>query len=131
MDFSKRIAKIVKNVNSVLIIGLPNDIILAMSEVFPTIFVFGDEITCPRRKNIIFRETASGLDSCPPVNFIMINIEKLNSLDSLWPNIMTTKPKIFFNTENPISKEYIKALKTASYEPVYGGKNYHIWQHKI
>ena len=131
MDFSKKIAKIVKNVGSVLIVGLSDEIILAMSETFLTVFVFGDEFTCPRRKNIIFRETAAGLDACPTVNFIMLDLEKLNSLDSLWPNIMITKPKIFINTENPISKEYTRALKTASYEPVYRGKDYHIWQHNI
>ena len=131
MDFSKRITKIVKNIGSVLIVGLPDEIILEMSKTFSTVFVFGDDFTCPRGKNIIFRETAAGLDTCPTVNFIMLDLEKLNSLDSLWPSIMITKPKIFINTENPISKEYTKALKTASYDPVYRGKGYHIWQHNI
>lgn len=129
MDFSKRISKIVKNLDSVVVIGLPDDIILLMSDIFSTVFVYGEYHNLPRRKNIVFRETKDSLENLPPVSFIMFDLEKLENINFMWPKIMITRPKIFINTENPISKEYTKALKKASYDVVFRGKDYHIWEH--
>ena len=125
--FKKRVAKSFSTQFNAVVYGQGFGHLEEILNSFPSVFLINDTVPF-KRKNLIFREKNSDLNSILDVGVLFIDLDKIKDIDFLMPIIIKHKPDIAIEGNECIERNYSKSLWEFNYRPRSKQGFFHVWK---
>jgi hypothetical protein len=128
--FQKRLQKLVNHADTVLVVGSGLGEILALTEIFNTVFIIAPEPPSLKLKNIVYRENFNELNQLENINVIVIDLDHVCFLDKLVSTILRWRPVILIEGNRVIERKLSAALYRQNYRATDQQGFYHVWTYQ-
>ena len=126
--FEKRIQKLKKNLNHVLVIGAGFGKIKEILNICGTVFVINDRPLDIKSKKLIYRETFDSLAFVPDLSLIIVDLEKINHLNDAKEYWVKNKSLVVIEGNSPIEREFSKPLYDSGWRCYELQGFFHVWE---
>jgi hypothetical protein len=123
-----RLRKVKKDYRNIVVIGDDFSDIDDLAGYVKTIFVIGLSKDPIKKKNIIYLENYSFLNSVPDIDLVMLSKDKTHDVKYFQNSLIKWKPIIFMNSRSLITTEEAEPLKKIKYFMIENHKNTYIWK---
>ena len=124
----KRLSKLSKNTNSVLVIGTAFGQLEQLLDLYSTIFVVNEDSTELKAKNLIYRQSIERLDNIVNVGAVFFDIKHISKLESLQTFWKKNDSLIFIEGGDPLPRELSKPLYDSGWRCTSLQGVFHVWQ---
>lgn len=128
--FVKKIRKIVPRVGNAIAVNSNAEMLISLSEIFRTVFIYAAEPPETKRKNIIYREEIIDLNRLPEITFIHIPEDEVKCLALFQRVIEKHQAVVMISSPEGINKKYAKLLTDIRYSVDSWSKHFQIWKLK-
>jgi len=126
--FQKRVLKTVDNTASALLLGNGFGNLESISDIFDSVFVVDMQEPEIKRKNIIFREDRSRLETLGPITCVFVDLKRLNLLEELIPLLVKVRPTVFIEGNEPLDRSQSTTLFQNGFRPLEQQGFFHTWK---
>jgi len=126
--FIKRITKLVKTPETVLVIGKGFGMTKELTEVFDTVFVVDSVPPSFKARNLVYRQDFHDIGQIGNPTAIVVDLDRLHELNnavSLWAK---ARPFILIEGNELVDREKTKLLWTHHYRPIEQLGLFHAWK---
>ena len=126
--FKKRLSKLSNNPQNAVVIGNGFQRLDDVLDIFDTVFVFSNEPSIVRAKNLILKESITSILNATNVTTILIDLEYLPLLEKTLPLWHRWHSLILIEGNDPIGRDKSQELYKNHYRCVELHGVYHVWK---
>jgi hypothetical protein len=126
-SLAKKIKKSVVKSGNAICIEASDATVSDIADYFPNVFVFSNEDSVVKKKNIIYRESIEDLNKLPEVRFIYIGGESVHSITKLKTFIEQYQAVLVIGTGEWLNKKHARSLAEIRYKIIDKSKHWQLW----
>jgi len=126
--FQKRIKKSQNHLLNALVIGGGFQRLEEITNIFDSVFVVAHTPPELKRRNLIFREGKSSLDSLSDITSIFIDKNQINTLNNLVGIMLKHQPLIHIEGNEVIGRDFSGPLYDNGFRAIEQQGFYHTWK---
>jgi hypothetical protein len=127
-QFSKKIKKLVGNVDYCLVVGDGFGFLDSIVDLFSTIFIVSEDSREYKNKKIIYVEDYSLLECIPGIRVVFLGKYHLNKIKTLVQLYTKNSPLILIEGSTPIDRLFSEPLYYHGYKCTSVEDQYHVWR---
>ena len=126
--FQNKIAKLSKNYHNVIVAGSAFGSIQDLLEICDTVFVVADKPPSIKAKNLVYRQSFSGSEHLPTIDFLFFDLSTTHLLEQAIPAMGKHRPLVLIEGANVIGRDISGPLYNSHYNAVHQDKHFHVWK---
>jgi hypothetical protein len=127
-QFSKKIKKLVGNVDYCLVVGDGFGFLDSIVDLFSTIFIVSEDSREYKNKKIVYVEDYSLLENVPGIRVVFLGKYHLNKIKTLVQLYTKNSPLILIEGSTPIDRLFSEPLYYHGYKCTSVEDQYHVWR---